>query len=134
MAVARLKKARLEKQAELISNMRSRLAVARRMYEMRFDGEDVSSLTMQQLRGREGARIRNVYRRAAEKYNIEWNGREYDPDNFAGGDVINMALSAAHACLYGITHSAIVAMGCSPGLGFVHIRPLTIQCSPRMRG
>jgi CRISPR-associated protein Cas1 len=32
-----------------------------------------------------------------------------------------MALSAAHACLYGVAHSAIVAIGCSPGLGFVHM-------------
>ncbi len=31
-----------------------------------------------------------------------------------------MALSAAHACLYGLIHSVIVAIGCSPGLGFVH--------------
>jgi CRISPR-associated protein Cas1 len=31
-----------------------------------------------------------------------------------------MALSAAHACLYGVVHSVIVALGCSPALGFVH--------------
>ena len=31
-----------------------------------------------------------------------------------------MALSAAHACLYGIVHSVIIALGCSPGLGFIH--------------
>ncbi|NLQ94476.1 type I-E CRISPR-associated endonuclease Cas1, partial [Streptococcus mutans] len=48
----------LEKQARLVSNSRSRLKVARKMYQMRFPNEDVSSLTMQQLRGREGARIR----------------------------------------------------------------------------
>jgi CRISPR-associated protein Cas1 len=29
-------------------------------------------------------------------------------------------LSAANTCLYGITHAAILALGCSPGLGFVH--------------
>src|SRR5699024_9184190 len=43
----------LERQAELVSNRRSRLDVARKMYGMRFPGEDVSALTMQQLRGRE---------------------------------------------------------------------------------
>ncbi len=31
-----------------------------------------------------------------------------------------MALSAGHVCLYGVVHSVIVALGCSPGLGFVH--------------
>jgi CRISPR-associated protein Cas1 len=47
-------------------------------------------------------------------------GREYDPDDFSSSDTVNMALSAAHACLYGVAHSVIVALGCSPGLGFVH--------------
>ena len=41
-------------------------------------------------------------------------------DNFAASDPINMALSAAHTSLYGITHAAIVALGCSPGLGIIH--------------
>jgi len=87
---------------------------------MRFPAEDVSTLTMQQLRGREGARVRSVYRAASRKTGVAWNGREYDPENYAAGDAVNMALSAAHACLYGVVHSVIVARGCSPGLGFVH--------------
>ena len=29
-------------------------------------------------------------------------------------------MSAANACLYGVVHSVIVALGCSPGLGFIH--------------
>jgi len=111
----------LVRQAELVSNMRQRLAVARRMYQMRFPGENVSTLTMQQLRGREGARIRTVYRSASRETGVPWSGREYDPANFEGGNAINMALSAAHACLYGVVHSVVVALGCSPGLGFVHI-------------
>jgi len=110
----------LIRQAELVSNVRTRVAVARQMYQLRFPGEDVSTLTMQQLRGREGSRIRSVYRRASKKTGIPWNGREYDPDNYSGSDPVNMALSAANACLYGVVHSVIVALGCSPGLGFVH--------------
>jgi CRISPR-associated protein Cas1 len=90
------------------------------MYQLRFPNEDVSSMTMQQLRGREGSRIRSVYRRASKNTGVVWNGREYDPDNFEAGDPVNMALSAAHACLYGVVHSVIAALGCSPGLGFVH--------------
>ena len=107
-------------QARLVSNTRTRLAVARAMYQMRFPDEDVSHMTMQQLRGREGARIRAVYRRMAGETGVHWGGREYDPDNFLSGDAINMALSAAHACLYGVAHSVIVALGCAPGLGFIH--------------
>ncbi|MDR1663954.1 MAG: type I-E CRISPR-associated endonuclease Cas1e [Clostridiales bacterium] len=107
-------------QAALVSNAHTRVAVARKMYAMRFLGEDVSQMSMQQLRGREGARIRSVYRRLSKKIGVPWNGREYDVDDYESGDPINKALSAAHACLYGVAHSVIVALGCSPGLGFIH--------------
>jgi len=110
----------LIRQAELVSNVRSRIVVARQMYQLRFPQEDVSSLTMQQLRGREGARVRSLYRQASKETGVPWNGREYDPNNYSAGDPVNMALSAAHACLYGVMHSVIVALGCSPGLGFIH--------------
>lgn len=110
----------LERQAKLVSNTRSRLSVARKMYQIRFPDEDVSSLTMQQLRGREGARVRKVYRMQSERYNVPWTKREYRPDDFQGGTVVNQALSASNVALYGLVHSIVVALGASPGLGFVH--------------
>ena len=110
----------LMRQAKLVSNTRTRLAVARGMYQMRFPDEDVSSLTMQQLRGREGARIRRVYRHWSRETGVEWKRREFDPEDYDAGSEINKALSAAHFCLYGIAHAVIVSLGCSPGLGFVH--------------
>jgi CRISPR-associated protein Cas1 len=110
----------LDAQAQLVTNRNSRLEVARRMYEMRFSGEDVSGLTMQQLRGREGARVRKIYREQSELTGVPWTKRDYNPEDFASGDVVNQALSAATTCLYGVAHAVIVALGCSPGLGFVH--------------
>lgn len=110
----------LEAQALAVSNQNSRLRIAREMYSMRFPGEDVSTLNMQQLRGREGARVRRIYREESERTGVPWGRRDYDPNDFSGSDPINQALSAAHTCLYGIVHAVIVAMGCSPGLGFVH--------------
>lgn len=110
----------MEAQAAAVSNTRARLKVARSMYEMRFPDEDVSGLTMQQLRGREGARIRRVYREHSQRTGVEWTRRTYDIEDWAGSDPINQALSAAHAALYGIVHSVIVALGCSPALGFIH--------------
>jgi CRISPR-associated protein Cas1 len=113
--------ARLQiRQAELVSNVRSRIMVARQMYQLRFPQEDVSALTMQQLRGREGARIRAAYRLASRETGVAWDGREYVPGDYEASNEINMALSAAHACLYGVIHSVIVALGCSSALGFVH--------------
>lgn len=110
----------LETQAALVSNQRSRLRVARQMYAMRFPDEDTSALTMQQLRGREGARVRRLYRLHAQRTGISWDRRDYDPANFAGGTPVNQALSAANTSLYGVVHAVIVALGCAPGLGFVH--------------
>ena len=111
----------LMKQAQLVSNQRTHLAVVRKMYQLRFPEEDVSGLTTQQLRGREGVRVRKAYRTAAKEWNLPWSGREFDPDNFSSGDPVNQALSAGHACLYGVAHAVIAALGCSPGLGFIHV-------------
>lgn len=110
----------IEEQARRVSAPKKRLAVARQMYCMRFEGEDVTNLTMQQLRGREGARVRRLYRENSERTGVEWRRREFVPDDFDSSDPINQALSAAHAALYGVVHSVIVSLGCSPALGFVH--------------
>ena len=111
----------LIRQAEMVSNQRLHLAVVRKMYQLRFPNEDVSKLTLQQLRGREGSRIRNVYKEAAMQWKIPWKGRKYDAEDFSSGDTVNQALSAGHACLYGLAHAVIAALGCAPGLGFVHV-------------
>ncbi len=110
----------LEAQARLVSNQRSRLDVARKMYAMRFPNEDISKLTMQQLRGREGARVRKIYASLAKEYGIAWNGREYRVDDFESGTPVNQALSVGNVALYGLAYSVIAALGLSPGLGFVH--------------
>ena len=59
-------------QAELVSNTRKRLAVARLMYGMRFPGEDVSSHSMQQLRGRELGFERSI---GGYRSNMTFRGR-----------------------------------------------------------
>lgn len=111
----------LMRQAEYVSNQRKHLEVVRKMYQLRFEGEEVAGLTLQQLRGREGSRMRSVYRSCSARTGVKWNGREYDPEDFSAGDPVNQALSAGNVCLYGLAHAVICALGCSPGLGFVHI-------------
>lgn len=111
----------LMRQAWLVSRVKERLGVARAMYAKRFPEEDVSEMTMQQLRGREGARIKRIYRQHAERTGVEWSRRQYRKgDAFAVGNDVNRLLSAGNACLYGVCHAAIVGIGASPGLGFVH--------------
>ncbi len=111
----------LLKQAKYVSNEKLHIHVARKMYQLRFPDEDVSKLTMQQLRGREGSRVRKIYKEQAKKWNVEWKGRNYDPNEYEKGDIVNRSLSAGNACLYGIAHAVICALGCSSGLGFVHV-------------
>lgn len=110
----------LEAQAKLVSNKRTRVAVARKMYQMRFPGEDVSQLSMQELRGKEGSRVRRIYREQSKRTGVPWTRREYNPDDFESQTPINKALTEAHQALYGLSYSVIVAMGASVGLGFVH--------------
>jgi CRISPR-associated protein Cas1 len=110
----------LIRQAELVTNTRSRLAVAKEMYQMRFPDDDVTNLTMQQLRGKEGSRVRRIYRYYSKRWGVPWSGREYAVDDYETGTDVNKALSAANACLYGVCHSVIAALGLSPGLGFIH--------------
>ena len=108
----------LHRQAYLVTRPKERLNVARAMYSMRFPGEDVSTATMQQLRGREGTRIRRLYRTHSQRTGVAWNGREYKAgDAHAAGDDLNRLLSAANAALYGVCHAVIVGLGASPGLG-----------------
>ena len=111
----------LEKQAKAFSNQRTHLAVVRRMYSLRFPDEDTEGLTLQQLRGREGSRVRGIYRESSKKWDVPWNGRTYEPGDIAAGDAVNQALTVGHSCLYGLAHAVIAGLGCSPGLGFVHI-------------
>ena len=110
----------LLRQVRLHSDPELRLQVVRRMYDYRFPGEDLSGLRLEEIRGREGVRVRESYARASRETGVEWKGREYKSDSWCSADPINRALSAGNSCLYGLCHAAIVASGYSPALGFIH--------------
>src|SRR5665811_1904308 len=90
------------------------------MYARRFDEKVDESLSLQQLRGREGIRVRASYAEASRVSAVEWKGRNYDRTSWKTADPINRALSCANSCLYGLCHAAIVAAGYSPAIGFIH--------------
>ncbi|MCL4844696.1 MAG: type I-E CRISPR-associated endonuclease Cas1 [Bryobacteraceae bacterium] len=110
----------LLRQAAAWANPQSRLTVVRRMYALRFQEPVDESFSLQQLRGREGIRVRTTYAEASRQTGVEWKGRDYNRTDWKSADPINRALSCANSCLYGICHSAIVAAGYSPAIGFVH--------------
>jgi CRISPR-associated protein Cas1 len=108
-------------QARLVSNPDLRLEVCKRMYRYRFGDEPLEpGLTIQQLRGMEGARVRTAYAQASLRYGVEWHGRRYKRGSWGDTDPINRALSTANALLNGLCHAAIVSGGYSPALGFIH--------------
>lgn len=111
----------LQRQAALVSNTRKRLNVARQMYQMRFPRRRCEWSDHATASGPRGSAYTAVYRECSARTGVEWDKRTYDHDDFMAGSEINKALSAAHTCLYGLAHAAIVALGCSPGLGFVHV-------------
>jgi len=111
---------KLLEQAELYCNIRSRAAVVRRMYEKRFGDALDPGLTLEQIRGREGYRVRNAYRQQAERFKVKWEGRNYDAGDWNAADPVNRALSSANACLHGLTQAAILTAGYSPAIGFIH--------------
>lgn len=111
---------RLLRQARLVSDPPRRELVVRRMYNYRFDDELPSDLTLAQIRGMEGGRMRNVYANTARRFGVKWEGRNYDRGNWDKADSVNRALSAANALLNGLCHAAIVSGGYATGLGFVH--------------
>ena len=117
---------RLLYQAKLALDDDLRLKVVRKMYEMRFGEAAPAKRSVEQLRGIEGARVRKLYELLAKRYGVDWKGRRYDPRNWSAGDVANRCVSAATACLYGITEAAVLAAGYAPAVGFIHTgKPLS---------
>ncbi len=110
----------LLRQARHHADPRRRMSVVRQMYAMRFDDPPPEDVTLKQLRGMEGARVRQAYAVAAAAWDVEWTGRDYKRTTWDAATPVNRALSVAASCLYGLSHAAIVSAGYSPGLGFVH--------------
>lgn len=117
---------RLLYQAKLALDDDLRLKVVRKMYELRFGETPPQRRSVEQLRGIEGARVRETYKLLAKQYGVNWNGRNYDVKDWGKGDIANQCLSAATSCLYGITEAAVLAAGYAPAVGFIHTgKPLS---------
>lgn len=111
---------RLLYQARLALDAEARLKVVRKMYTMRFGEPAPQRRSLEQLRGIEGARVKRLYELMARKHGVPWRGRRYDPRQWGSADLANKCLSAATACLYGLSEAAILAAGYAPAIGFLH--------------
>lgn len=107
-------------QVRLWADPELRLQVVLRLYRMRFPEPLADNLSLQQIRGNEGVRVREAYARASKETGVPWQGRAYRRDAWNAADPVNRALSAGNSCLYGICQAGIQALGLSPALGFIH--------------
>lgn len=107
-------------QAELCMNQEKHLSVVRKMYGIRFPEMPTKDLTLEQIRGLEGIRVRGAYQLAAKQFGVKWKGRDYKQKDWDEADPINRALSEANAILYSLCQAAIVSLGYSTALGFIH--------------
>jgi CRISPR-associated protein Cas1 len=112
--------ARLYRQARAWAEPALHLQVVMRLYRMRFPEPLPEGLTLEQVRGLEGVRVRETYARWSRETGVPWHGRSYDRGNWRAADPVNRALSSGASYLYGLAHAAIVSMGFSPALGFIH--------------
>lgn len=110
----------IARQAAAWADPDARMRVIRRMYEVRFAEPLDADLTLAQIRGKEGIRVRETYAEFSRATGVHWAGRNYDRRHWVSADPVNRALSAANSALYGVVHAAIVASGYSPALGFIH--------------
>jgi CRISPR-associated protein Cas1 len=107
-------------QLGLASTSHQRLGVVREMFRRRFKDDVPERRSVEQLRGLEGARARQIYQNLADEYGVKWSGRRYDPSVWGNSNDINRAISSANACLYALAECAVLVAGYSPAVGFIH--------------
>ena len=117
---------RLLWQCRLALDPDARLKIVRKMFQTRFGDSAPERRSVDQLRGIEGVRVREIYRGLARQFGVEWRRRDYGIDKFDASDIPNRCLSAATSCLYGVTEAAVLAAGYAPAIGFLHTgKPLS---------
>ncbi len=103
-------------QARMWADENARMQGARMLYRQRFPDDLPEDLSIAQLRGLEGKRMRAVYReRAAEAGLPNWRRRVDEGENTANG-----CLNLANSLLYGLAAAVCSAFGLSPALGLIH--------------
>lgn len=108
----------LQKQLKLAFDPIKSVEIARKLFNIRFDKIDSSDKTVKELMGIEGFKMKELYEKTANKYEIIWRNRETD---FFKSDTVNKNITIANQILYGIISSCIHSLGFSPHIGFFHV-------------
>lgn len=110
----------LKKQISLYSNSKKKLETARTLFSFRFPDLELKEKSLSEMMGMEGYRVKELYKKVAEKYEIPWDGRNYIPGKINLSDTTNKILTCCNVALYGILLSVVHALGFSPRIGFIH--------------
>ena len=105
-----------------------RISVVRKMYALRL-GEFLPSTDINALRGMEGARMKVIYQRLAERHGVRWQGRRYDRNDPESADVANQAINHASSAVEGAALTAVAATG-DPRRDRIHSRGLQQRVRP----
>jgi CRISPR-associated protein Cas1 len=114
--------ARARRHARLWADQDRRVAVARRMYAWRL-GEIFPHADIAVLRGMEGARMKETYKRLADQFRIAWRGRRYDRADPEAADLPNQAINHVVTAVEATAMVAVAVTGAVPQLGFIHEDP-----------
>jgi len=150
------------RQFELFQNEESRLNISRKMYSKMFgiDEDEFDGMTIEQMRGAEGYRVKLKYGELCSKYGLDFMRRE------AGGKsdsrikkksgkndaACNKAMDVANTCLYAACDAVVLSLGLAPSVGFIHtssnhalsldiadtikfkfVTPIALKCASELR-
>ena len=111
--------ARARRQILAWCDAEKRISIVRKMYALRL-GEFLPSTDLNALRGMEGARMKVIYQRLAERHGVRWQGRRYDRNDPESADVANQAINHASSAVEGAALTAVAATGTLAEIGFIH--------------
>lgn len=107
-------------QSKYHENNTLHMAVVYKMYSIRYAGENLTNKSLEELRGIEGKKVKELYNELASQYDIIWKGRSYNTSDLSTQDITNQCLTYCNKFLYAIIKSVINYLGFSPSLGFIH--------------
>ncbi len=103
-------------QATMWADTQKRTDAARLLYAKRFGDDLPDGVTIAQLRGLEGQRMKHVYKEQASKAGLgHWRRKVNDEPGSA-----NANLNLANSILYGVAAAVCGALSLSPSLGVIH--------------
>lgn len=105
----------LLRQAAIRLDPARRIASARAIWRRMFAEEMPQGRSIDQLRGLEGYRVRDLLPKIAAECGVEWRGRDG-----AAKDPLNHAMNVANSALYGLCEAVVLALGYSPAIGMIH--------------